>query len=944
MEDRNILNLKKQISLFIPKERIFDDELTLFAYGADASFYRMVPKLAVQVENEIEIQKILAIANKNQVSVTFRAAGTSLSGQSVTDSVLIMINRGWKKIKISEDKKKITLQPGVIGSHANRALAKYNLKIGPDPASIDAAMIGGIAANNASGMCCGVAQNSYNTLASMRIIFSDGTLLDTADSESVKQFKETHKIFIDEIKKLSKETKSNERLRKLIEKKYKLKNTTGFSLNALIDFEDEIEIIQHLMIGSEGCLGFISEITYYTVPDLPYKASALMLFPDARTACEAIPILKKENVSAAELMDRAALRSVENKEGIPSYIKSLNDSAAALLVETRAENDEILSNNINSIIKALSHLPKEREIEFTRIPEEYAKLWKIRKGLFPSVGAMRKTGTTCIIEDVAYPIDKLADATIELQNLFKKYKYDDAIIFGHSFEGNLHFVFNQDFNCPEEVEKYDRFMQEVSELTAIKYEGSLKGEHGSGRNMAPFVELEWGSEAYQLMKKIKELFDPNNILNPGVVINEDKKIHLKNLKPLPKANLIIDKCIECGFCEVNCPSKDLTLTPRQRITVYREIKRLEQNGIQSSYYNKLKKSYNYYGNQTCATDGLCSLSCPVEIDTGKLIKELRFYENSKFAKSLANIIGKNMSLTINVMRMGLNVVYYSRKLVGDKTVETIAKILRMVSLKKIPSYNKYLPKGAPKIKNPLKLESDLTVVYFPSCINRAMGVSIDYSENEALVEKVLNILQKAKINVVFPEDKEKLCCGMAFNSKGFVEIGDYKAKELEEALLKASNNGEYPILCDMSPCLYRMKETLKKKLRLYDPIKFSLEFLVDRLEFQKLPITIALHNVCSSTKMGLNEDFKKLASFCVEKVCVPENVGCCGWAGDRGFTYPELNQSALKHLTKEAISGAIAGYSTSRTCEIGLTLKTDLSYKSIFYLIDQATKPKATRN
>ncbi|HSQ77237.1 MAG TPA: FAD-binding oxidoreductase, partial [Bacteroidota bacterium] len=475
----------RSISETIPSSQLIDDELRTLTYGTDASLYRLIPKLVVKVQTEEEVITVLREARRVRIPLTFRAAGTSLSGQAISDSVLVMLGEKWNRWSISDDASRIHLQPGIVGSHANLYLAPYGKKIGPDPASINAAMIGGIAANNASGMCCGTAQNSYRTLASMRIIFVDGTLLDTSDRESVAQFSVTHQDMLARIAALAGRLKANVPLADRVRRKFKMKNTTGYSLNALVDFEDPIEIIQHLMIGSEGTLGFIAEVTYHTVLEHPHKASALMLFPDIRTACTAVTVLKQSPVDAVELMDRAALRSVEDKAGMPDYLKGLGEQVAALLVETRAPEADLLATQIAEITRVLDHIPKVRPLSFTADPAEYTVLWNIRKGLFPSVGAMRRSGTTVIIEDVAFPVPRLAEATLELQALLRKYHYDEAIIFGHTLEGNLHFVFTQDFSTSAEVQRYRALLDDVTRMVVHTYDGSLKAEHGTGRNMAP---------------------------------------------------------------------------------------------------------------------------------------------------------------------------------------------------------------------------------------------------------------------------------------------------------------------------------------------------------------------------------------------------------------------------------------------------------------------------
>ncbi|HZK96804.1 MAG TPA: FAD-binding oxidoreductase, partial [Prolixibacteraceae bacterium] len=476
--------LYQQLAGVIDPKRIYHDPIHLLAYGTDASFYRLIPKLVIKAKDEQEVMLILKESSKLSIPVTFRAAGTSLSGQAISDSVLIIAGNHWKKFHISDNGFKIKLQPGLTGERVNAILAPYGRKIGPDPASINAAMIGGIAANNASGMCCGTAENSYKTVDSMRIIFVDGTLLDTADSESKVQFRQTHPQLIRDISEIVTSVKENEPLASRIARKFKMKNTTGYSLNSLVDFSDPFDVIEHLMIGSEGTLGFIAEISYKTVVEHPYRASSLMIFPTIEKACNAVSLLKSAPVSAVEIMDRAGLRSVEDHVGMPEYLKTLSATASAILVETRALSQSKLDEQIAIILNTIQSISSEIPVQFTAIPSEYALLWKIRKGLFPSVGAMRKTGTTVIIEDVAFPVPRLAEATLDLHLLFEKWGYHEAVIFGHALEGNLHFVFTQDFGLQSEIDRYRQFMADVAQLVVAKYDGSLKAEHGTGRNMA----------------------------------------------------------------------------------------------------------------------------------------------------------------------------------------------------------------------------------------------------------------------------------------------------------------------------------------------------------------------------------------------------------------------------------------------------------------------------
>jgi D-lactate dehydrogenase len=624
---------------------------------------------------------------------------------------------------------------------------------------------------------------------------------------------------------------------------------------------------------------------------------------------------------------------------MPEYIKSFSQKTTALLVETRAHTGEELLHNIDTVKDSLAHLPTERPIEFTDKVAEYTQLWNIRKGLFPAVGAVRQIGTSVIIEDVAFPIGRLADATLELQGLMANYHYDEAIIFGHAREGNLHFVFTQDFASQKEVDRYHRFMDDVCRMVVETYDGSLKAEHGTGRNMAPYVEMEWGAEAYCLMREIKKIFDPKNLLNPGVVINSNPNVHVENLKPLPPTNPIVDRCTECGFCEVHCPSRELTLTPRQRIAAQREISRLTATRENAQRLAEFTKSYDYLGEQTCAADGMCAVGCPIDINTGEHTKELRHHKQGSLARRTAALAARNFGPVTGAVRLGLNLVDHAHHLIGAQNLERISTGIRKLSQGRMPCWNPYVPGAAgPVPVSKPRTNGSTQVVYFPSCVSRTMGPARKDPDQESLPKVTIRLLKKAGYAVVFPENMQQLCCGTPFESKGFSEQADVKLKELETALLNASDDGRTPVLCDTSPCLYRMRQHMDARIKLYEPAEFIYDYLMERLQFMPLDTTVAVHHTCSTMKMALEHKLLAVAQACAKNVIVPDLVGCCGFAGDRGFTHPELNQSALKELAPAVGKQCSAGYSTSRTCEIGLSQHSGLYYKSIVYLVDECTR------
>ena len=933
-------NFISAVNQLIPAQRRFDDPLSTLAFGTDASFYRLIPKLVVRVNAEHEVVALLQLAGKHGVPVTFRAAGTSLSGQAVSDSLLIVLGEGWNRRDILDNGARIRLQPGVIGAQANAVLAPLGRKIGPDPASINACKIGGIVANNASGMCCGTAQNSYQTLNAMRMVLADGQVLDSEDPASVAAFSSSHSELLEQLAQLGRDTRANSPLAERIRHKYRMKNTTGLSLNALVDFDDPLDILTHLMVGSEGTLGFISSVTYDTVPEYPHKATTLVVFGNVEDCCRAVPLLKQQPVDAVELLDRRSMRSVENQPGLPAWVKALSDDACALLIETRAASQSLLHEQIEQIRAVLAPFHVEQQVEFTEDATLSGQLWAIRKGTFPAVGAARPTGTTVIIEDVTFPIPQLAEGVNRLTELFKKHSYHEAILFGHALEGNLHFVFTQSFDDPAQVARYEAFMGDVAHLVAVEFGGSLKAEHGTGRNMAPFVELEWGSDAYQMMWKIKRLLDPQGILNPDVVLSEDPGIHLKNLKPLPAANEIIDKCIECGFCEPVCPSNGLSLSPRQRIVIWRDIQAKKRAGVDT---RELEEAYQYQGIDTCAATGLCAQRCPVGINTGDLVRELR--ADKAHYDSRADWLAAHFATALKGTRLMLKAADTANRLLGAPRLQRWTEASKKLSGGRVPSWNPAMPQPVRWVEHvkPIAATNKPRVVYLPACVSHAMGPARSDSEQAPLLDKTRQLLEKAGYEVVFPEARDSLCCGQPFASKGYPQQADRKRSEMLAAVKRASRDGRDPIYCDTSPCTLRLLQQQGHGLDIYDPVRFIRSHLFDRLEFTPQSESVAVHVTCSTQHLGEGQALIDIARKCSTNVVVPEDIHCCGFAGDKGFTTPELNDHALRTL-QPVVQHCTEGVSTSRTCEIGLSSHSGVDYHSLVYLVDRVTQPTGAQN
>lgn len=922
----------------ICKDRVYTDRLRRYAYGVDASCYSYLPKVVVKAENESEVRRLIRLCQQCGTPFTFRAAGSSLSGQCSSEDVLIICNDGFKKMEVIDDGKALRCECGVIGSDANDLLKPYNRKIGPDPATLATALVGGILNNNSSGMCCGTAQNSYKTIRSIRVVLLDGSILDTSDKKSIDQFLKEKPQMVEDILQLRKEILADEELTHLIHHKYKIKNTTGYGLNSLVDFEDIIDIINHLFIGSEGTLGFVSEIVYNTVEDVPHKGCGLMFFStlnDASLAVVALANMGREKVVAAEMMDYQSLKAVQTLDNVPDFVREVPEGTSAILFQTESYSKETVDKNLAFIKEQLKDIPTAIPSLYSQDPKEYDSWWAIRKGILPIVGGQRRKGTTVITEDVCFQIEDFTKGIEMLTELFHKYDFvDGGVIFGHALSGNVHFNITPDFSDPKDTKNFGDLVKEMSERVS-GFGGSLKAEHGTGRMVAPFIEMEWGRKAYEINRRIKAIFDPTRILNPDVMITDNPDVYKKNLK----AQCVIDDaftiCMECGFCEKNCPSRNLTLTPRQRIALLRETKRLENEG-NFAVANELKKGYEYFGVETCAACSMCKGLCPLSIDTAQIALSMRRIDPP--APGLAKKIYDNFSSTLEMCRAGVSLEGIAGAIITQKAISKITEGLHGVT-----GVTPYVPKTTPKanrykLKNRIKPTNFEKVVYFSTCANRAFRQNQGYDDQRSLQQVVESLCNKAQIDIIYPEHIENLCCGLSFEN--YDDVHERAVKDLHDALMKASQNGKYPIVIDHSACFNHAFKHMPD-LEINDISEFLCKFVVPRLDITKCDERVIVHKQCKIKVLGKSQYIEDLARLCSDNVFNIKSFACDGFAGQKGFFTPELNKCATKDLASEVAEyGATLGVSSSSTCEIGLGESGGIPFVSVAYLLDRCSKAK----
>ncbi len=948
------MELASALAGILPPSRVHTRLIDRLAYANDASYFRLVPQAVVQPNSIGEIQALFQFTQRHKIPMTFRAAGTSLSGQAVTDGILVDISKHWGRYSIEDDAKLIRFQPGIVGGFLNNALKPYRKRIGPDPASIDACMMGGILANNSSGMCCGVTENAYRTLHSMTFVLPNGFTLDTAAPNARHIFENEQPHIAKGLLELksrilnSSTEHKGETLARKIRRRYRMKNTNGYLLNAFLDFDSPLDILTHLLIGSEGTLGFIAEGVLHTLPDYTYKYTGQLYFKNTQDAADAIYPLTQSGARAAEIMDRPSLRSVEELPGAPGILKELPDQATAILVEYQAEDAESISRLRKEAQRVVKSLKLIHDVRFTDDPAEQASLWKLRKGIIPSVGAMRPPATTLLTEDIVFPVQSLAEGVTDLQNLFDKHGYEEGVIFGHAKDGNLHFLIAQSFNTEAETRRFAAFMEDLVRIVSGKYDGALKAEHGTGRNTAPFVETEWGAEAYAIMRDLKALLDADSMLNPGVVINPNPQAHVTHVKSITMVAPEIDKCIECGFCEPKCPSRRLTLTPRQRIVVQREIASRRLAASDSPELDSVIEDFSYAGIETCAADGLCATACPVGINTGEYIKKLRA-EKVKPEKS-AEWIADHFALAEKLIGTGVMLGHAAEKLIGVSGINAVIRAAEKISNTTLPKWNSSIPHPTRSARLPSPdgrgARGEGKFIYFPSCVSRQLGTPKDQSPLSTVFQ---TLAQRADLPLHIPANVSGHCCGMPFHSKGYLQA--YRAM-LHKTIMEMwewSEHGKHSIVIDTTSCTHSLRTCaddlsaedtiIWKQLTLLDSIEFLHDHLLPKLTLRPVEEEVVLHPNCSLRRLGLEGKMLSIARQCARSAHVPLTLGCCAFAGDRGLLFPELTASATEKESAEVNARAYAGYYSSNIpCEIGMSEATGKEYLSIVYLVEKASR------
>ena len=900
----------------------------------DASHYLLTPRAVVTPANHHQVAALVRAAAGLGLPLTFRSGGTSLSGQAGTEHVLVDTRRHFRDIEVHNDGLRVTVAPGATVSAVNARLAPYSRKLGPDPASESACTIGGVIANNSSGMACGTAANTYQTLESAVLVLASGTVLDTARTDADEYLAAAEPQLYRGLLQLRERVRADPDSAARVRRLFSMKNTMGYGVNALLDHDSAVQILLHLVVGSEGTLAFVASGTFRSVPLNPHRSTGLLLFPDLHAATDALPGLVASGLATIELMDATSLRVGQRDPKAADTLRQLAvERHAALLIEYQEASAEALVERVDSGASALRDLRVVSPPTLVEDAPARAALWHIRKGLYATVAGNRPSGTTALLEDIAVPVGSLADTCEDLVELFAAHGYTDSVIFGHAKDGNIHFLLNEAFESPGMTERYLAFTEDMVDLV-LGHDGTLKAEHGTGRIMAPYVRRQYGDELYDVMVQLKRICDPGGILNPDTILTDNPQIHIQHLKSNPAVEVEVDRCVECGYCEPVCPSRDLTTTPRQRIVLRREIARAEAAG-QQELAAELRTDYEYEGNQTCAVDGMCQLACPVHIDTGQLTKRLRADDEGRVEARMWQVAARGWSGATKAAASGLKAARLAPRV--SHTASSWGR--RAVGSESVPLWTDDLPTGGSSRQAADPLEP--AAVYLPACIGSMFGPAAGSSGVESALRSLCDL---AGVDLRTPANVSSLCCGTPWKSKGHPQGYETMAGTVLTTLWQASEQGRLPVVIDASSCTEGLAELIGSRpgyegLQVVDAVSFACSRLLPRLDVRVRLASLTVHPTCSSSRLEVNEDLLALARAIADEVVVPTDWGCCAFAGDRGLLHPELTASATARQAAQVAARPTDAYaSLNRTCEVGMTRATGQPYRHILEHLLEATR------
>ncbi|MGC8596228.1 MAG: anaerobic glycerol-3-phosphate dehydrogenase subunit C [Candidatus Kryptoniota bacterium] len=919
--DVNSKAIASDLSKKISGEVLFDD-ISRVLFSTAACMYQIKPLGVVIPKTLDDVIFTVKYCRENSIPLTGRGAGTSLAGQSIGHGIVLVFNKYFRNISdIDPATGSVRVEPGVVLSELNNYAAKENFMFGPDPSSGKQCTIGGMIGTNAAGAHTVKYGATKDNLLELEVI--------TANGELTKFKSGLH----------SPSTSLEQEVFDLISPSYNTikdhfphvaKNSSGYNLLESVKPEgiDPVKLI----CGSEGTLGIVVSATLKLVPLPSAKSNLIAYFKSYYDAGTAARESLKFSPAAVEMLDKTFARAAI---GIDPDIDSLlkEDFVSILIFEFEEETKEAADRKIGALVEELKRLKLSDKIIVPRSKVESAKLWRIRKEASAIFYRIEEPGKkTSFVDDVAVPVEKFPDYLLGVQKIFSEYRVDYAL-YGHAGSGNTHAIALLDLKNPDHIAKIDPISSEVYNLT-ISLGGTLSGEHGDGLLRTPFLERLYGKEVYSLFKKVKDIFDPPGILNPGKIVDlqETSIVHdlrygssyhrVKTGTSLDNEEVAheIEKCHGCGVCLSYCPTalatNDERATPRAKGNMLRAI---ISGNLSIDYLENYEfKSVLDY----CFNCKLCLTECPTAIDIPGIVIEakttyIRKTEptgQDKFINRLP-VFSAAASVFPPLSNIGLNLPVIRKPL---------EKLYGIDARRKLPAFHKPLYKrfGLQRKLNSVQRK----VVYFPGCFANFNDVN---GEGIATIE----VLRRNKIDVRIPDTLR--CCGIAKITTGNVDAVMDDASWNVAELYRYVADG-FDVVFSAPSCGLAVKDDYPKILQTEEAAKvaehvFELPDYLYNLymrgelntNFGPVKKRITYHNPCHSVPMGIADQPLKLLRLVPElEVVELSEDKCCGMAGTFGMKKQfydlslSIGESLFSQIERLSVDEVVT---TCGTCNIQIT-------------------------
>ena len=926
----SVSSLVSDLVGLLGRSKVLSDYPARTAYAIDASIYRIDPQAIVLIEQETDLLKVMEFSRRHGIPLTARSGGSNLTGNAIGEGIILEFSRLNGILELNLEEKWVRVQPGKIYGELNRDLEPHGLFFAPDPSSGDVCKIGGMLGNNSAGPHTLKYGATKDNVFELRAILSDGRGL------TVRPYPMNGPEFepligqdnrLRDLYTLLHSNRSLIRQRRIGVSK----NSSGYNLFDMVDrLEQGFFDLTKLFIGSEGTLGFITEARLTLRDRPPRTATALVYLNRLEEVGHAVNSFLTFRPSAMELMDASSLNLIgRGRFGIPS------EAAAMLLVEF---DEEPIEEKIHKVRETARAYRLSRPVEFARSDEprgqeQQEALWRVRKAIYPTLYRYdTKKKPINFVDDVVVPAGRLPELIAYLDRYFKEMEIPVAI-YGHIGDGNAHINPLMDMKNSDDVGRMATISKEIHSTVIHRFGGSLCGEHGDGRVRGEFLRELYGEEVYALFKQVKRIFDPDQLLSPGVKLTGAPFTTHLDTERLAKP------CATCGKCNTVCPVYDITQE--------------ESNGARGWFHILTASDYSYENAsrvvEACVNCKSCYAVCPAGIDVSRYVLDKRAEHPNRLTGLLFGIQAQPWLFETFLKMAGWTQPLWDTPL-GRAILEYFARpILRGLSPNAQLSRQIVLPRLATRTLRQRfaslteEAGGDGPVAYFHGC-------AANYFR-DGVGEAVIHLLQRQGTRPVIPRQR---CSGTPIETYGHRDRVREYARFNIESLLRFET-----VVTGCASCTFMLKDYARlfsneqDQLRAVDlagRVMHITEYLTKAGTHPRNPTaglppkTVAYHSSCHLRAAGVTKEPRELLRQIsgIRFIEMRDADRCAGGAGTFIVKNYEASQRIFERKRRAIVeSGADVVVTSCPACMIQLKtgMKNQIPVKHIAQLLEEGYMP-----